>query len=312
VGLGKYVARRLVILLPTAIGITILTFFLLQMIPGDPAATLLGSRATPATVAALRDQLGLNDSLWTQYWTFLTNLLHGDLGTSIYYGKPVLALIWPRLSVTLPLLFYAVALALTISLPLAAAAARKKDSLVDQTVRIVPLIGLGMPSFWIGIMLVRWLGLGYGLFPVGGSGEGVVGRLHSLFLPALTLAIAMVPPFVRSLRVALLRILDSDFVVTAESKGLTQREVIMHHGLRNGMISTVNVIGVYVAYLVGGTLVVEKVFALQGLGAFMIDGVFNRDFPVIQGVTLVFAVMVVLVNLLTDVVHSAMDPRVVR
>jgi len=192
----------------------------------------------------------------------------------------------------------------------AALAARRRDGAADHAVRVIPLVGLGMPSFWIALLLVEVFSLRLRLFPVATFGVGVLGHLHAMFLPALTIAVAMVPPLVRSLRVALLRIGESDFVTTARAKGLGEWTVLRDHGLRNALVSTVTVLGVNVAYLVGGTLVVEKVFGLPGLGSLMIDAIFNRDFPVVQGVTFVFAVLVVLVNLVTDVVHALLDPRV--
>ena len=309
-GVGRAVAGRLALLLPTALGVTILTFLLLKLIPGDPAAILLGSRATPEQVVELRAQLGLDRPLAEQYGAFLADLLRGDLGRSIFYRRPVLELVADRLPVTLWLVGYAVALASAISVLLAALAARRRDGAADHAVLVIPLVGLGMPSFWIALLLVEVFSLRLRLFPVATFGVGVLGHLHAMFLPALTIAVAMVPPLVRSLRVALLRIGESDFVTTARAKGLGEWTVLRDHGLRNALVSTVTVLGVNVAYLVGGTLVVEKVFGLPGLGSLMIDAIFNRDFPVVQGVTFVFAVLVVLVNLVTDVVHALLDPRV--
>lgn len=310
-GVARAVAWRLALLLPTAFGVTVLTFLLLALTPGDPAAILLGSRATPGQVVELRERLGLDRPL-PQFAGFVARLLRGDLGESIFYRRPVLELVADRLGVTLWLVGYVIVLALALSVPLAALAARRRDGPADHAVRVIPLVGLGMPSFWIALMLVQVFSLRLGLFPVAGFGVGVPGHLHAMFLPALTVAVAMVPPLVRSLRVALLRIGESDFVVTARAKGLTEGEVLRGHALRNALVSTVTVLGVNVAFLVGGTLVVEKVFALPGLGSLMIDAIFNRDFPVVQGVTFVFAILVVLVNLATDVVHALLDPRVGR
>ena len=175
----------------------------------------------------------------------------------------------------------------------------------------VPLVGLGFPQFWLGIMLLLAFGLHLGRrFPVGGYGNGVLGHLHSMFLPGLTVALAIAPILVRSLRASLLEVFESDYVTTARSKGLPERRVLVRHALRNAVISTVSVLGVNIGYLVGGTLIVEQVFALPGIGQLMINSIFQRDFPIVQAVTLVFAIMVVLVYLLTDVVHALLDPRV--
>lgn len=306
----SYVARRLLHMVPVAIGVTILVFFMVHMIPGDPARTMLGSRATAQQVAALHHEWGLDRPLVTQYGLFMARLLRGDLGESFYYRTPAMTLVLDRLPATLWLLVYGAVLAVVISVPLAVLAASRKDAIRDQVVRAVPLIGLGMPSFWIGIMLVLLLALRLRLFPVGGFGNGFLGHLHAMFLPSLTVATVISPMLIRSLRAGLLNVLGSDYVTTARSKGVPEWRVMARHALPNGAISTVTILGVNIAFLVGNTLVVEKVFAIPGVGQLMIDSIFNRDFSVVQAVTLVFAVIVVLVNLLTDVAYSLLDPRV--
>jgi peptide/nickel transport system permease protein len=306
----SYVGRRLLQMVPVALGVTILVFFMVHLIPGDPARTMLGARATDQAVAQLRHEWGLDRPLMEQYWLFMKRLAQGDLGDSLFYDTPVLSLIFERVWPTVWLLAYATVLALLISVPLATLAATRKDGSVDQLVRAIPLFGLGMPPFWIGIVLILLLGLRVPLFPVGGYGEDFLGHLYSMFLPGLTVALFLTPILIRSLRASLLTVLESDYITTARSKGIPERQVLLRHAVRNAIISTVTVLGVNIAFLIGGTLVVEKVFALPGIGALMVDSIFNRDFPVVQGVTLVFAVLVVLVYLITDVVHSLLDPRV--
>jgi peptide/nickel transport system permease protein len=311
VSLTGYVARRLLQLVPIAFGVTILVFFLIHLVPGDPARTMLGNHATPQNVALLHRQWGLDEPLPVQYWRFLARIARGDLGSSLNYSVPAGRLVLERLPPTLWLIGLATILAVLISVPLAALAATKRDRAADHVVRAVPLVGLGFPQFWVGIMLLLVFGLHLGrAFPVGGYGSGFVGHLHSMFLPALTVALGITPILVRSLRASLLEVLESDYVTTARSKGLPERRVLVRHALRNAVISTVSVLGVNIGFLVGGTLVVEQVFALPGIGQLMINSIFQRDFPVVQAVTLVFAVMVVLVYLLTDVVHALLDPRV--
>ena len=202
-------------------------------------------------------------------------------------------------------------LAILIAIPLAVLAASRKDAARDQVVRAVPLVGLGFPPFWLGIMLLLVFGLHLGrLFPVGGYGTGFVGHLHSMFLPALTVALGIAPILIRSLRASLLQVLESDYITTARSKGITERRVLVRHALRNAVISTVSVLGVNIGFLVGGTVVIEQVFALPGIGQLMLTSILQRDFPVVQGVTLVFGIMVVFVYLTTDILHSLLDPRV--
>jgi peptide/nickel transport system permease protein len=309
--LGGYVLRRLLQLVPITFGVTILVFFLIHLVPGDPAATILGNQATPARVALLHHQWGLDRPIWVQYWKFMGRVVHGNLGDSLFYGVSAGHLVLQRLPVTLWLIGLGTLLSVLIAVPLAAIAATYRDRVPDHVVRAVPLIGLGFPPFWVGIVLLLVFGLHLGrAFPVGGYGAGFVGHLHSMFLPALTVAFGIAPILIRSLRASLLEVLESEYVTTARSKGLPESRVLVRHALRNAVVSTVSVLGVNIGYLVGGTLVIEQVYALPGIGQLMINSIFQRDFPVVQAVTLVFSVMVVLVYLLSDVAHALLDPRV--
>lgn len=309
--LTRYFVRRLLQVIPVALGVTVLVFFLIHLVPGDPARTMLGTRATPQGIARLHEQWGLDESLPVQYQRFMERLVRGDLGSSLFYSVPAGRLVVERLPVTLWLIGMGAVLSVLIAVPLAAIAAAKRDRLPDHLIRAVPLVGLGFPPFWIGIMLLLAFALNSGrLFPVGGYGEGALGHLRSMFLPGLTVALGIAPILIRSLRASLLEVLESEYVTTARSKGLSERRVLVRHALRNAVVSTVSVLGVNIGFLVGGTLVVEQVFALPGVGQLMINSIFQRDFPVVQAVTLVFAVLVVLVYLLTDIAHALLDPRV--
>jgi peptide/nickel transport system permease protein len=311
VSLAAYVVRRLLQLVPIALGVTILVFFLIHLVPGDPARTILGNQATPARVALVRHEFGLDRPLTVQYEKFMGRLVRGDLGSSLFYSVPAGGLVFDRLPVTLWLIGFGTLLSVLIAVPLAVIAATNRNRLPDQIVRAVPLVGLGFPPFWLGILLLLVFGLHLGrAFPVGGYGSGFVGHLHSMFLPSLTVALGIAPILIRSLRASLLEVLESDYVVTARSKGLPERRVVRRHALRNAVISTVSVLGVNVGFLVGATLLIEQVYALPGIGQLMINSIFERDFPVVQAVTLVFSVMVVLVYLTTDVIHALLDPRV--
>jgi peptide/nickel transport system permease protein len=223
---------------------------------------------------------------------------------------PVWGLITSRLPATLWLLCYAAFIAIVISVPLAVLAASRKDALRDHVVRVVPLLGLGMPAFWFGLILQTWLGTKLRLFPVTGYGQGFIGHAHTMFLPSLTVAIALCPVLIRSLRASMLNVLGADFITTARAKGVPAPRLLVRHVLRNAVIPAVTVLGINIGYLIGGTLIVEQVFAVPGIGSLMIGGILQRDFPVVQGVALVFGVLVVLVNLLTDVAYAALDPRV--
>ncbi|MDT4928188.1 MAG: peptide/nickel transport system permease protein [Pseudonocardiales bacterium] len=305
-----FVVRRLISLIPVLFGISLLVFFMIHLVPGDPAVTLLGSHATTTAVAELHKQLGLDHPIWQQYLTFLNHLLHGNLGESYQYRTSVSSMIAQNLVPTVWLIVAGALFAVVISVPLAVWAASRRNRFADSAIRTIPLIGLGMPAFWLGIMLILLLSLKAGAFPASGFGTGLFNHVQSIILPGLTVALALVPILVRSLRASMINVLQSDYIVTARSKGLSAPRVVLGHALRNAAISSVTVLGVNIAYLIGSTLVVEKVFALNGVGFLMITAIFNRDFPIVQGVTLLFAIMVVVVNLLTDISHAALDPRV--
>lgn len=309
-GRMTFVVRRLLMLVPVAVGVTIIVFFMIHLIPGDPARTILGIHATPQAIAILHQQWGLNRPLISQYWLFMDRLLHGNLGQSLYYGTPAVGIIGGRLSATIWLLVYAALLAILISVPLAMIAASRKDAIRDQVVRAIPLLGLGMPQFWLGILLINAFAIKFRLFPVSGFGSGFAGHLHSMFLPALTVALALAPVVIRSLRASMLNVLGADYITTARSKGVPPSRLFLRHVLRNAVIPAVTVLGINIGFLIGGTVITENVFAVPGVGQLLINSIFARDFPVVQGVTLVFGIMVVLVNLLADLAYAVLDPRV--
>ncbi len=305
-----FVGRRLLQLVPVAVGVTIIVFFMIHLIPGDPAQTILGIHATPRSVAILHREWGLNRPLVSQYWLFLDRLLHGNLGQSLYYGVSTSSLVLSHLPATLWLIIYAAVLAVLIAVPLSMIAASRRDGIRDHVVRAIPLAGLGMPPFWLGFLLIYAFAITFRLFPVSGYGTGVAGHLRSMFLPSLTVAIALAPVVIRSLRASMLTVLGADYITTARSKGVPARRLFFRHVLRNAVIPAVTVLGINIGFLIGGTVIIENVFAIPGIGQLMINSIFQRDFPVVQGVTLVFGVMVVLINLLADLSYAALDPRV--
>ncbi len=306
----RFIPARLIQSVPVALGVTLIVFFMARLLPGNPALAILGQRATPAAVAELSKQLGLDTPIWQQYFGFVGRLFTGNLGTSITYQLPVTSLVLQAIPVTLSLLGMALLLSLIISVPLAALGAFKPGSGRDAGVRAFTLLGQGMPQFWLGIMLILLLAVTLHIFPVGGYGNSPLEHLYYLFLPALTLAITMCPTIIRSLRSSIIEVLGSEYIGTAKSKGAYGAALFRGHVLRNAAIPTVSIIGVNLGFLVGGSLVIEKVFALPGLGSLMINAIFARDFPIIQGVTLFVALFVVFVGILTDVVYTMLDPRV--
>lgn len=307
---GQYILRRLAQMVPVLFGVTVIVFMMIHLIPGDPASALLGERATDAMVANANHQLGLDKPLYVQYGLFLRNLVELNLGRSIKYGVPVASLLWHRLLVSLSVAVVTILLTALISLPLGILAALKKDSLIDNLVRSGLMVTMVMPSFWVGIMLIILLAIKVHLLPVAGWGDGFFGHVKHLLLPGLTIALGASPVLIRTLRNSILEAMRTDYVKTARSKGLRESTVITAHVLRNALIPAVTLLGVTMGGLMGGTVIMEKVFALPGAGALLIDSVSARDYPVVQAATLIFALLVILVNLVTDIVYSFIDPRV--
>jgi peptide/nickel transport system permease protein len=310
VGRFGFVGRRLLQMIPVVLGVTIISFFILRLIPGDPAIVMLGTHYTAARGAQLRETLGLNQPIWEQYYHFMTHLFQGNLGDSIYYGLPVGHLIAQRLPVTLWLALYSTVIAIVISIPLATISALRKDKLTDQGVRSVFLLAFAMPPFWVGLVLVLLFSLHWQVFPVSGYGGSFQAHLYNLFLPALTIALGFAAILIRTLRNSILNVVGADYLDTARAKGLGHMRILRRHILRNALLSGVTVIGVNLSYLIGSTVVIENVFALPGLGQLLASSIFTRDLSVVQGITLVFGFFVVIVNVLTDVTYAALDPRV--
>ncbi len=306
----RYTARRLATAVPVILGVAVVTFLLLRLIPGDPARAVLGLHASPEQVDQLRRQLGLDEPIYQQLWSFLVGLAHGNTGTSIYYKVPVSSLIWAALPVTASLVAVSAVFCVLITVPLAVLAAARQDRPADHAVRVFSLVGLGMPSFFFGIILIIVFAVDLHWFSVGGWGTTPAEHLRSLVLPGLTAAIAIVPVLIRSLRVGMLEVIESDFVAAARAKGLRGPRVLLAHVARNALIPTVTLLGINLAYLIGSTVVIERVFDLNGLGNLMLNAIGVRDFPVVQGVTIVYAIAVVAINLMTDLTSARLDPRV--
>jgi peptide/nickel transport system permease protein len=305
-----YIGGRLAQMAVTFAILAVLIFYMIRLIPGDPAVTMLGIQATPDAVAQLRHQMGLDRPVPVQFAIFIGGLLHGDLGRSTLARVPVIDLVRTRLPVTLFLVTYAMILALLITVPLAIIGALQRDRTADQAIRGFSVFWISTPSFWVGILMLIAFGVDLGWFPVGGAGRSVAERTYYLFLPALTMGLGVSAVLTRNLRDAILSILASEHIVVARAKGLPDRRVVLRHVLRNAIISTVTLLGLYIGYLVGGSVIIESVFALPGMGSEMVSAILGRDYQVVQGFTLVYAVLVSGVYLLTDITYSLIDPRV--
>jgi peptide/nickel transport system permease protein len=309
-GRARYIRRRLVLMVFVLFGVTIVIFSMVHFLPGDPAAVLLGDRATVQNVADLRDQLGLNRPLLDQYWLFVSGLVRGQMGTSLMFHQPVSELVLSRVPISIGLAVYAMALAAVISLVFGLLAAVNKGGWPDQVIRVAFLLILTTPNFWFGILLILVLSLGLKWFPVAGFGETLQDHIWYLFLPALTLALQLAAVLIRNLRSQVIVTMRTDFVRTARAKGLPDRLVLVQHVLRNALLSTVTIFGLQFGFLVGGTLVIETVFAVPGLGQLLFTAITGRDYPVVQAITVVSAVLVIIVNLVVDLSYSFLDPRV--
>jgi peptide/nickel transport system permease protein len=304
-----YTARRLASAVFVVLGVTVVVFLLMHL-EGDPAIVVLGNHATTHQINLLNRQWGLDEPLPAQLGQYLSNLARGNLGQSYILKVPVATLIAERIGVTAALIGLATLFAVVITVPLAALAATRQDRLSDHGVRAVTAVGLGMPAFWFGFVLIEVFAVHLHLLPTGGVYPGFGGALESLLLPALALAVGMVPLLVRSLRVGMIEVLDADFVASARAKGLGGTRVLFAHVARNALVPTVTVLGLNIAYLIGATVIVENVFNINGLGSLLIQGIQNNDFPVVQALTLVLAIGVVLVTLATDLVAARLDPRI--
>ena len=309
-GRAAYIRKRLLLMVIVLFGVTVIIFSMVHLIPGDPAFTILGDRATDERAAELRRQLGLDRPLIVQYWQFLSNMLRGDFGMSLLYRQPVNDLVFRRLPTSLFLASYAMILTVLITLPMGIWSAVRKDKLSDHIIRASFLFALTTPSFWLGILLILLFSLRLRLFPVAGYGETFRDHLWYLFLPAFTLALQLSAVLIRNLRSQIISALNSDYVRTAKAKGLGGRAILLGHVLKNALISTVSIFGLQFGYLVGGTVVIETVFAIPGLGQLLFQAITARDYPIVQAITVLTAFLVILVNLIVDLSYSLLDPRV--
>ncbi|MEX6505838.1 ABC transporter permease [Jiella sp. M17.18] len=308
----SFITRRLLQLIPTLAFILVVIFLLVHLLPGDPASAILGDRARDADVARINAQLGLDKPLPVQFLIFVKNIAAGDFGDSIHLKVSVASLVADRLPVTLMLTAMAALIALVLAVPLAFVAATHRGRFSDNAIRGSFQVGLSMPVFYVGLILLTVFGAQLRWFPVGGFGDTFGEQLYHLFLPALTLALSLSAILMRNLRAAIIGVVDAEYVDFARAKGLRSRLIMTRHVLRNALISTVNLFGLQVGTLLGGAVITETVFAIPGAGRLMIESIYGRDYPVVQGLTLALAVVVSLTFLLTDIVQAWLDPRVAR
>ncbi|OJT97962.1 MAG: peptide ABC transporter [Rhizobium sp. 63-7] len=304
--------RRFVGLLLTLLAVSTLIFLVMALLPGDPAAIMLGTSASADTLAALRQQLGLDQPLLLRYLQWLGGVLQGDLGQSHTYGVPVAGLIIERLAVTLPLAAMAILLSVLIALPLGVTAAAKRNGLVDLAATLFAQAGIAVPAFWMGLLLILLFSMQLGWTPAGGFPgwrAGSFAAVHALLLPALALALPQASVLTRVTRTAVLDVLDEDFVRAARAKGLSRRAALWRHAVPNAMVPVVTMLGLQFTFLVAGAVLIENVFNLPGLGRLAYQALSQRDIVVMQDVVLFFAALVIVVNFLVDLSYLWLDPR---
>ena len=309
---GGWLALRLLQIIPTFLLIGVAVFVMARLMPGNVVEAMLGDRASDEAIDRLTRELGLDRSIWVQFIAYIELVLSGEMGRSLAYRIPVTRLIAERLPVTLALAFFSTLLAVTVAVPLAFVAALNANRWPDVLIRSVFQIGLSSPVFYVGLVLLTIFAAWLRWFPVGGYGETFTEHVHHLFLPAITLSFSFSAVVMRSLRTSILQVLTAEYVDFATSKGLSARVVLLRHVLRNALIATVTLVGLHIGALLGGAVVTETVFGVPGVGRLMVESIFARDYPVIQALTLVLAILVSLTFVITDIVQMWLDPRIGR
>ncbi len=301
----RYIIRRLAMLVPVLLGVSIISFGLLRLVPGDPAVLLAGEDANPEFIEAVRQEYGFDQPLHIQYLRFMGNVLQGDFGVSIRSREPVINLLKQRFLFTLKLSFCAILIATLIGLIAGIISATRQYSIFDNISMIGALFGISMPIFWLGLLLMLVFSVHLRWLPAGGSGE-----LRHLILPAIAMGAASAAVIARMTRASMLEVIRQDFIRTARANGLRERVVIYKHALKNAMIPVITVFGLEFGYMLGGAVLTETVFSLPGIGRLMVEGIFQRDYAVVQGAMILVATTFVLVNLLTDIAYAFFDPKI--
>jgi peptide/nickel transport system permease protein len=312
VALFDYIVGRLLQMIPVIIGVSLIAFVSIHFVPGDPVEIMMHGRATAEALAAAHAKLGLDQPVLVQYWHFIVNAAQGDLGTSIIQNANVSKIVGERMLPTIYLLVTSAFLAVVIAVPLSIVAARRADQAADHVIRLAGIVGFAMPPFWIGNLLMLLFGITLDWFPISGYGRDFIDRLHHLFLPSLTIAIFLAPILVQSLRTAMLDVMTAEYIEVARAKGLGPWRILVKHALRNALIPVTTILAVNIGWLLSGAVVVEYLFSFPGLGSLLVRAVGYRDYPVIQGLSLVFAVLVLAVNLLADLSYMLIDRRVLK
>ena len=313
----RYLIQRIITAIPTLLGVTLLVFVAIRLVPGDAITAMLGTEAgllTDTQRESLEAYFGLDKPAPVQYITWLGNVFQGDFGYSVRLGKPTLTLILERFPVTLELAFLSVLIAVVVGVSIGVLSAVYRNSVIDLLARLFALIGLAAPNFLVGTLIIYVLSVYFGILPNAGDyveiTEDPIENLEQLIFPALTLGLSFSASVMRMTRSAVLEVLGEDYIRTARSKGLKEQTVMIQHALRNALIPVVTLIGIEMGYLLGGTVIIEQIFALPGLGRLALNAISQRDYALIQGVTLFIAINFVIINIIVDLIYAALDPRI--
>ena len=306
----RYILRRLLMMIPVLVGVTFIVFFILALTPGDPAAIILGEGATPELLQRTREELGLDRPIVVRYLIYMKDALHGDLGVSYRNRIDVMDMVLERFPATCVLALAGIFVALLIGIPTGIISAKHQYTLLDYTTTVLSLIGVAMPNFWFGLLVVLVFSLGLGWLPSQGMGEGFVPLVKSLVLPALTLGTGCAATIVRMTRSSMLEVIRQDYISTARSKGISEGAVTMRHMMRNALIPIVTAVGLQFGHLLGGAMLTETIFSWPGLGRLMVDSIKSKDMPLVLGSVIFLAVMFSVVNLVVDIIYAFVDPRI--
>jgi peptide/nickel transport system permease protein len=310
--MSAFIAKRFAALILTLLVASILVFAVLEVLPGDPAAVILGVNAREDTLAALRQQLGLDQPLLVRYWQWFSGFFSGDLGNSYTYSRPVADLIAERVAVSLPLALIAISLSTLLAIPLGVLAAARHNQATDVSVMGFTQLGVAVPNFWFAILLILVFSVKLGWLPSGGFAgwdQGIAAALKSLLLPAIALALPQAAILARVTRSAVLENLQKDYIRTARAKGLSRTQALWHHAVRNALIPVVTIMGLQFSFLLAGTIIIEQVFYLPGLGRLLFQAIAQRDLIVVRDLVMLLAATVVLVNFIVDLLYAVLDPR---
>jgi peptide/nickel transport system permease protein len=305
-----YILKRLLLMIPVLLGVTFIVFFIMNLTPGDPAAIILGDQATAEALAQTREELGLNDPLVIRYFNYLKNMCRGDLGVSYRNKISVWEQVWDKFPNTCLLAFAGIIIALVIGIPVGIVSAKRQYTAVDTISVVLSLVGVSMPNFWLGLLLSLLFALKLGWLPSQGMGSGFFPLLRSIVLPAVTLGTGVAATVVRMTRSSMLEVIRQDYIFTARSKGIIEKEVTRNHMFKNALIPIITAVGLQFGQLLGGAMLTETVFSWPGLGRLMVDSITRKDIPMVMGAVLFLAIMFSVVNLAVDIIYAFVDPRI--